>query len=63
MTLQGVPYASHAVVGREVVELWEDLPLPVDTIAHPAITLPLSSSCLPLRTVRCIRSLRIPRPT
>lgn len=36
MALQGIPYASHAVVGREVVELREDLALPVDAIAHPA---------------------------
>ena len=35
--LQGVADARHLVRGREVLHLWEDLALPVNPVAHPAI--------------------------
>ena len=35
--LQGVADARHLVRGREVLHLREDLALPVDPVAHPAL--------------------------
>ena len=63
MALQGVPYPSHAVVGCEVVELREDLPLPVDAITQPAITRPLSSACLPLQRCTVYAAIPLEAPT